>query len=138
MARIGRAILAVVAGAAAWAGLWIGGTQAAMAALPDILPKDQPITHLGALLGLILYGLPLSVLAGYVTAMIAGKDAIPVVWVLAVLQLILGIIAETSAWGLTPVWYHLVFLALVVPATVYGGRLRVRRRQPRFTAVASP
>jgi hypothetical protein len=70
--------------------------------------------------------------------MIAGKDAIPVVWVLAVLQLILGIIAETSAWGLTPVWYHLVFLALVVPATVYGGRLRVRRRQPRFTAVASP
>jgi hypothetical protein len=73
----------------------------------------------------------LSVLAGYVTATVAGKDPMPVVWALAVLQLVLGIIAETSAWALTPVWYHLIFLALVVPATVYGGRLRVRRRQPK-------
>jgi hypothetical protein len=129
MARTGRAILAVVAGAAVWATLWIGGTQAAMAAFPDVLPRNQPITHLGALLGLILYSLPLSVLAGYVTATVAARDPMPVVWALAVLQLILGIVAEVSAWGLTPVWYHLVFLALVVPATVYGGRLRVRRRQ---------
>jgi hypothetical protein len=29
-----------------------------------------------------------------------------------------------SAWQLTPVWYHLVFLALLVPAVLYGGRLR--------------
>jgi hypothetical protein len=136
MARTGRAILAVVAGAAVWAALWVGGTQAAMAAFPDILPKDQPVTHLGALLGLILYSLPLSVLAGYVTAMIVGQDPMPVVWILAGLQLILGIIAETSAWGLTPVWYHLVFLALVVPATVFGGQLHVRRRARKGRAAA--
>jgi hypothetical protein len=128
MARIGRAIVAVVAGAAVWAALWIGGTQAAMATVPEMLPRDQPVTHLGALLGLILYSLPLSVLAGYVTATVAGKDPMAAVWALAVLQLILGIIAETSAWSLTPAWYHIVFLALVVPATVYGGRVRVRRR----------
>jgi hypothetical protein len=129
MARTGRAIVAVVAGAAVWAALWIGGTQAAQAAFPSVLAQGQPVTHTGALLGLILYSLPLSMLAGYVTATVMGKDPMPVVWALAVLQLILGIIAETSAWNLTPVWYHVVFLALVVPATVYGGRLRVRRRQ---------
>jgi hypothetical protein len=130
MARTGRALVAVVAGAAAWAALWIGGTQAAQAALPEILPRNQPVTHLGVLLGLILYSVPLSMLAGYVTATVMRKDPMPVVRALAVLQLTLGIIAEVSAWGLTPVWYHLVFLALVVPATLYGGMLRVRHRPP--------
>lgn len=129
MAKTGRAILAVLAGAAVWAALWVGGTQAAVAVFPDLLPKDQPITHVGALLGLIVYSLPLSVLAGYVTRAVAARDPMPVVWGLAALQLIFGIIVEVSAWNLMPVWYHIVFLALIVPATVYGGRLRVRRRQ---------
>jgi hypothetical protein len=136
MARTGRAILAVLAGAAVWAALWVGGTQAAMAVFPDLLPKGQPITHFGALLGLIVYSLPLSVLAGYVTGAVAARDPMPVVWSLAVLQLILGIIVEVSAWNLMPVWYHIVFLALIVPVTVYGGMLRVRRATG-FTALAT-
>ena len=37
--------------------------------------------------------------------------------VLAGVQLLLGIMFEAVSWSLTPVWYHLVFLALVVPAT---------------------
>jgi hypothetical protein len=128
---MGRAILAVLAGAAIWAALWIGGTQAAQAALPDLLPAGQPLTHTGALMGYIVYSVLLSMLAGYVTAAIAEKNPMPAVWGLAVLQLALGIGFEASAWSLTPVWYHIVFLALVVPATVYGGKLRVRPRQAR-------
>jgi hypothetical protein len=38
--------------------------------------------------------------------------------------LLMGIGFEVSAWQLTPVWYHLVFLVLLVPAVLYGGRLR--------------
>lgn len=129
MARLGRTILAVVVGATVWAVLWVGGTQAAQAALPDIVPVGQPVTHTGALLGLILYSVLLSLLAGYVTAALGGKDPMRALWGLAALQLALGIAFEVSAWNLTPLWYHVVFLALVVPATVYGGLLRVRRRQ---------
>lgn len=130
MKNVGRTVLAVLAGAAIWATLWIGGTQAAQAAFPNVLAAHQPVTHLGALLGLIAYSLPLSMLAGYVTAALSPREPMRAVWILAVLQLALGIVAETSAWNLTPVWYHVVFLALVVPATVYGGTLRVRRRPP--------
>ena len=128
MASTGRAVLAVIAGAAVWAALWVGGTQAAQAAFPSMLTAGQPVTHAGALLGLILYSLPLSMLAGYVTAAVAARNPMPAVWALAILQLVLGVIAEVSAWSMTPVWYHVVFLALLVPATVYGGLLRVRRR----------
>lgn len=136
MARSGRAILAVVAGAAVWAVLWIGGTKAASAAFPSVMPDGQPVTSTAALLGLILYSLPLSVLAGYVTASIARENPMPVVWGLAVLQLIFGIIAETSAWNLAPVWYHLVFLALVIPATIFGGRVAAQRHTSRAIARA--
>jgi hypothetical protein len=129
MATTGRAVLAAVMGAVLWAALWIGGAVAAQAAFPDLLRAGQPVTHTGALVGYILYSVLLSVLAGYVTAVVAAKDPMPAVWGLATLQLILGIGFEVSAWSLTPVWYHLVFLALIVPATVYGGLLRVRRRQ---------
>jgi hypothetical protein len=136
MAKTGRVILAVLAGAVVWATLWVGGTQAAQAALPSVLPAGQPVSSAAALGGLILYSAALSLLAGYVTASVAGRDPMPAVWALAILQLAIGVGVEASAWSLTPVWYHVVFLALLVPATVYGGRMRVRRARP--AAALSP
>ena len=131
MATTGRAVLAVIAGAVVWAVLWVGGTMAAGAAFPSVLPAGQPVTDSAALLGLIVYSVALSMLAGYVTAAIASTRPMPAVRALAVLQLVLGIGFEVSAWSLTPVWYHVVFLLLIVPATVYGGRLRAQRRPVR-------
>ena len=128
MGTTGRTILAIIAGAVAWAVLWVGGTQAAQAAFPSVLPVGQPVADTGALAGLIVYSVLLSMLAGYVTAAVATREPMRAVWALAIHQLALGIGFEATAWNLTPLWYHLVFLALIIPATVSGGRLRVRRR----------
>jgi hypothetical protein len=130
MGKIGRGILAVLAGAILWAVLWVGGTQAAQSAFPSLLAMGQPVTNAGALLGMIFYSVALSILAGYVTAAVASREPMPAVRALAILQLVLGIGFEVSAWSLTPVWYHLVFLALIVPATVFGGQMRARRQRP--------
>lgn len=127
MAKTGRLILAVVAGAAVWAVLWNLGSQVAQAAFPEVLAPDRRITEYPALLGYIAFSVVLSVLAGFVTASTARSDPMRGVWVLAALQLALGLVFEISYWSLMPVWYHLVFLALIVPATVYGGALRARR-----------
>lgn len=135
MKRMGRVILAVLAGAALWAVLWNLGTLGAQAALPELQPK-QPITHTGVLITYVGYSVALSVLAGLVTAWAAGVAPVPAVWTLAILQLGLGLFFEISFWGLTPVWYHLLFLALIVPATVYGGTLRARRRRSLAVATA--
>lgn len=123
--KAGRILLAVLAGAVVWAALWTGGTQAISSALS--LAPDEPITGAGVLLGYIVYSVLLSILAGFVTARVAGTRPMAAVWTLAIIQLAIGIFVEISYWGLMPVWYHLVFLALLVPATVYGGRLRERR-----------
>jgi hypothetical protein len=129
MSKPGRITLAVLAGAIVWAVLWNAGTLGAQAALPELLPAKQPITSGTALLGLIVYSVLLSLLAGYTTAAAAGKYPVPAVRILAALQTTLGIIFEVSFWSMTPVWYHLVFLALVMPATLYGGSLRASRKR---------
>ena len=125
---MGRAIGAVVAGAAVWAVLWLGMNAVLPSAIPDVYTMGEPLESVPVLLFLIAYSVGLSLLAGFVTAIVrGGSDPMPAVKALAVLQLILGIVAEVSNWALLPVWYHLVFLALIVPATVYGGMLRARR-----------
>lgn len=125
MARAGRDILAVAAGAVLWAVLWVGGS-ALVAPLTGV-EAGQPVTETPVLLGYVGYSVLLSMLAGYVAAAVAGADPLrPVRW-LAGVQLLLGVIFEVSAWSLTPVWYHLVFLALLIPAVLLGGRLRSRR-----------
>ena len=134
MAKIGRFILAILAGATVWAILWNLGTFGAQAALPDILRPEQPITHIGMLLAFIGYSVALSVLAGFITAKVGGTTPMPAVWSLSILQLSIGVMVEVSYWSLMPVWYHLVFLALIVPATVYGGRLKARRSGTMATA----
>ena len=76
-------------------------------------------------LTLVAYSVALSLLAGFVTAAVKGGSPMGAVWSLAGLQLALGVFFEVTSWALLPVWYHLVFLALIVPAVVWGGRLRV-------------
>lgn len=134
MGKIGRIILAVLAGAAVWALLWNLGTLGTQAALPDIVRPQQPLTHAGVLLAFIGYSVGLSVLAGFITALVGGKTPMPAVWALSILQLSIGVGVEASYWNLMPVWYHLVFLALIVPATVYGGKVRMKRAERLVTA----
>lgn len=124
--RRGRTVLGTIAGAVLWALLWVGGTGAAAAAFPGVLPSGAPLTAPGPLVALILYSGVLSIAAGY-TAAAVGRSMRAVNW-LAGLQLALGIMIETSGWELTPVWYHVVFLLLLVPLTLLGGHLRTRAR----------
>ncbi|MFW6090173.1 MAG: hypothetical protein ACODAB_10495 [Gemmatimonadota bacterium] len=132
MGRTGRVFVGVLAGAALWAVLWVGGTAGARAAFPELLDPTRRLEHVGALLALTGYSVVLSILAGYVAATLAGAATaaagMRAAWLLAWLQLAIGLVVEISSWELLPVWYHVLFLALIVPATVYGGRLRTRRR----------
>ena len=79
MAKIGRIILAVLAGATAWAILWNVGTLGAQRAFPDILNPALPITHTSMLVALLGYSVVLSVLAGFVTSKAGGRTPMPAV-----------------------------------------------------------
>jgi len=122
-----RALLAVVAGVILWGGLWTGVHAALAAALPDSFDADGLTQSAGLLLVFLAVSVGLSALAGYVAAWIAKRGPMRVVAILAGIQLVIGIGVQASAWELLPVWYHVPFLLMVVPAHLLGGWLRVGR-----------
>ena len=41
--------------------------------------------------------------------------------------LVVGVIAQVAYWDTLPVWYHLVFLASLIPMAMAGANLITRR-----------
>lgn len=123
-----RSFLAVLAGVVLWGVLWVGAGSGLAAAMPGSFDAEGFTQSAGLLVLLLAISVLLSVLAGYVCAAIARANPMRVVQILAVIQLVIGIGVQASVWDEMPLWYHLPFLALVVPAHLVGGRLRVGGR----------
>ncbi len=121
---MGRSVAAIAVAWLLWSALWIGFNQAAQAAFPTMFDPTRRLVLVGPLTALIAWSAVCSVAAGYVCAWVKRSTPMATVWALAFIQLVVGIGFEVSYWSLLPAWYHLVFLALLVPATVWGGRLR--------------
>lgn len=124
---MGRAIGAIVAASLVWTVLWLGFSSAIQALLPELVRAGERLDHAGVLLGYIGYSALISIVAGYVCAAVRRESPMRTVWVFALIQLLIGIGVEISYWSLMPAWYHVAFLALIVPATVWGGSLRAGR-----------
>ncbi len=64
-----------------------------------------------------------SLLAGFLAALIAGENKrAPLV--LGLLLLALGLLKLAMSWAYVPIWYHVVFTAILLPMTMIGGRLK--------------
>lgn len=122
-----RSVVAVLAGTALWSVLWIGFGLGMQAAFPETIQPDRYLGHLPTLLGYLAASTAFSVIAGYVTALAAGKRPVGHAVAAGIVLVVLGIGFEASYWNLLPVWYHLVFLALLLPGNVVGGIMRANR-----------
>ena len=121
---MGRSILSVVAGIIVWDALWISSNQLIIAIFPAHFGADGSSDSAGILITLIALGFLFGVIAGYVTARLAPRNIPKHVWVLALIQLPQGILVEILYWDLLPLWYHIGFLALLVPGFLVGGKTR--------------
>ncbi len=117
---MGRDILAVVAGFAVWTVCWL--TYNAALRGFGLLPKEDtsPVRSVTPLLSLLIGSLLFSLAAGYVAASVSDSSGYVVVLVLGVVLVGVGAFMQSRVWKLMPVWYHLSFLLLLVPATLAG------------------
>lgn len=119
-----RSVLAVLAGVVLWSAFWLPFNLGMQAAFPDIVDPERYLGHVPMLLVFIVASFLFSVAAGYVAAWAARVKPVQHALVLGVVQLAIGIGFEVSYWDMLPVWYHLVFLALLIPGNLIGGMLR--------------
>ena len=124
-----RSILAVVAGSAVWTMMWLGSNAALMGLFPQWYGDGGRVESVPVLLFVILRSVIFSVIAGYITALVARRKGIKHALALGILQLALGLIATAQFYHAAPLWYHVVFLLLLIPANVLGGQLRVIQRR---------
>ena len=130
-----RIILAVIAGFIAWSILWVGSDQVLISISPDWYGAHQHAferaftnktlfeANTTILFMHLVREILITLAAGYLTAVIARENSRSTL-VLGVLLLLFGIGVQAMAWNYIPVWYHVIFLLLLIPLTVAGGKLR--------------
>lgn len=115
-------ILAVLAGAALWATGWCIANFTAVTAMPGAFDEQGATGHAGILVGFLVLSLVLSLAAGATTAKLA-RAAFKAAIVLGLVQLTIGVFVQLAYWDLMPLWYHVPFLALLVPGVLVGAKL---------------
>ena len=122
-----RSIAALVSGYVLWTVLWLGGNASLRAA--GLLPGDptQPVLAPMPLFILIILSLACSLLGGYVAGAVSRSSSIRIVALLGVLLFATGCFVQSTVWHLMPLWYHLIFLGMVIPVTLVGGVVTKRR-----------
>jgi hypothetical protein len=123
-----RSILALIAGSVTWMLTALGMDNVLMRVAPQWFGANGRVESVGVLLLMMAYSLLFSVLGGYVAALVAGRKEISHAFVLGVLQLIMGIVATIKLFDTAPLWWHLTFLLLLIPANVFGGLLRIAQK----------
>ena len=130
-----RIVLGVVAGFFAWAILWFGNEKALSAIWPDWfgaqqLAFEEALTNDGPfqpdtkfLLTHIVSGSIVSAISGFLAARIAGENKRSPL-ILGCLLLALGLLKAVMSWPLVPIWYHIIFTAILVPMTLIGGKFK--------------
>ena len=121
-----RAVLGVIVGYLLWTALWLGGNAAFLGAAGEVVSAGERFAAVGPLVGAIALSVMCSIAAGLAAASIAKERARVAVFVMAALLLGTGVAVQIGVWTFMPIWYHLTFLALIVPASVMGGRM-IRR-----------
>ena len=122
-----RTVVAVIAGYVVWTVIWLGGNALLFADATDAIGRGEYYGDAGPLAGVIVLSVVCSLAAGLVAGRLAPARARRSVLIMAILLLATGIVVQANAWPLMPVWYHLTFLALILPMAVVGGRVAAPR-----------
>lgn len=130
-----RIILGVIVGFVVWSILWLGSDQVLINlskgwygkhqyAFEDAMLNQAAFTADNTILIMhLVRSVIISLAAGFIAVVIAGENR-KAPFALGVLLFLFGLMVQIMAWSYIPVWYHAVFLLLLVPVTVIGGRLK--------------
>ena len=129
-----RIVLGVIAGFFSWAMVWFGSEKilsaiwpafgAHQAAFQAAIEHGGPFTADSTILLIhIVLGSIVSVISGLLAALIAGENKrAPLI--LGFLLLAFGLLKLVMSWPYVPIWYHVIFTAILLPMTIMGGRLK--------------
>lgn len=130
-----RIILGAIAGFFAWSIVWVGTEKIFSALWPAwygahqtafeaaIKSNGQFTPDTTILVMNVVRGAIVCVMAGFLAALIAGENKRSPL-LLAILLLAFDLLIIVLSWRLVPIWYGVIFTAMLVPMTIIGGKLK--------------
>ena len=118
-----RNALAVASGFLVWTVLFLGLAAAVRALFPEAHGADGSVYASGPLLIYLALAVLASGVAGFAAAQVARARHGRIVLITGLVLLGVGLAVQITSWSLTPAWYNVAFLAVLVPLTILGGRL---------------
>ena len=123
-----RAIGAMIAGALAWEAVVLLATFAGRLVWPAYaVVEKQRAFALDMLLSRLAVGAIATIVFGAVVAWVARGDKRTIQFIIA-LGLLFSVVDHYLVWDQFPVWYHLVYLAYLVPLAMLGSHLICRKK----------
>lgn len=131
-----RIVLGVIGGFIAWLIVWFGSEKGIAAIWPafganqrafeDAVKNGPGASGFTAdttmLLTHLVMGSIVSLLAGILAALIAGENSrAPLI--VGILLLAMGVMKAYMSWSYVPLWYHVIFTAILLPLAILGGKL---------------
>ena len=131
-----RIVLGVVAGFIAWLIVWIGVEKILSAIWPAFGVNQKAFEEAvkngagasgfaadtGMLFAQLVLGIGVSLLAGALAALAAGENSRAPLF-FGILLLAMGIMKAVMSWPYVPLWYHVIFTAILLPMAILGGKL---------------
>ena len=117
-----RLILGIVLAPIFWGVIQFPGNLLVSSMYPDVMGGSVP-PPLAYLLIALALSAAYAVFAGFCAALTAGTNENRLSIGAGLVLLVVGIGVQVAFWDTLPVWYHLVFLASIVPLTYLGTRI---------------
>jgi len=128
-----RIVLGSIGGFIAWLIVWVVCEKFISAIWPafgahqkafeEAIKNGGPFTaETSALLTHIVLGSIISVMAGSLAALIASENSRAPLFA-GCLLLAMGILKAFMSWQYVPIWYHVIFTAMLLPLAILGGKL---------------
>lgn len=116
-----RQLLTVIVPWLVWGALENGIYMGLSSAAPGTFPTAGPMVAVGPLVFLLILRAGYSYVAGNVAGRI-GRAHPGAVRLAIALLFVTGVAVQAGTWSAYPVWYHLIFLASIIPAAGLGAR----------------
>lgn len=128
-----RIVLGVIGGFIAWLIVWVGAEKILSAIWPAfgmhqaafqaaIEDGGQFSANSTMLVVHIVLGSIVSVISGTLASLIAGENS-KAPLIAGCLLLAMGVAKAAMSWQYVPIWYHVIFTAILLPMAILGGRL---------------
>lgn len=129
-----RSIIAVVSGFVVIVIFALAADALLMRLVPSSFTDGGATRNSTLLIFALVYNFIFSAAGGYLTALIARRVELKHALALGALHFLLSLLSAVQFTETAPVWWHIAALALIIPAVVFGGYLRVAQKrvsQPR-------